>query len=819
MRTNLILGLLMLFSAMAFSQSARIKGVILDENNQPVEGVSVISPDAQTTSNANGFYVLNISSGKRVTIVFSHITLKTVTTTVELKPYEDYEHNFVMKANEEQLEGLIITTGNRKRVEGITTIEPAVIRKIPGANAGVENIIKLLGGASGNNELSTQYSVRGGSYDENLVYVNEIEVYRPFLIRSGQQEGLSFTNSDMVQNVDFSAGGFQAKYGDRLSSVLDITYRIPKKFGAALEASFLGGSLTVEGTSKNQKWSNITGVRYRDNSLLVNSQETETNFRPTFADVQTYLTFTPNTRWQWSFLGNISQNKYKYQPLSRQTNFGTIDEPIALQIFYDGQENDNYETYFGALKSTFHVNDNFTLKFIGSAYHTMEQEYFDIFAAYFLGEVDSNIGSETFGDVTFSRGVGTQLNHARNDLDALIVNAEVKGLHKIEDHNIEWGFKYTREDIRDRLVEWEVIDSAGFSPNPPIVDLPHNDQPYNPYQGPLVPYQNRRATNYTEINRLSGYAQWSKKSLWGSHEVWYNAGVRMHHWNVSADGTSNSSMVFSPRAQFAIKPDWDKDMVFRVSAGLYHQPPFYRELRDFDGNLQPDVKAQQSFHFVVANDYSFKMWDRPFKLVSEAYYKNLTNVNTYTLDNVRLRYQANNDAVAYAYGFDMRLNGEFVPGTESWFSFGYLKTEENQNDRGFIARPTDQRLKFGILFQDYVPNIPSLKLYLNLVYNTGLPGGSPSYADAYDYQLRLRDYRRADVGFSYVLTENNDQRPEGHWLRKFQDLALGLEIFNLFNNQNAITNTWVRDVYSKNQYGIPNYMTTRVFNLKLTARL
>ncbi|MDY0090176.1 MAG: carboxypeptidase-like regulatory domain-containing protein [Flavobacteriaceae bacterium] len=818
MRTNFIIALL-LFTAASFSQTARIKGVILDENSQPVEEVSVSYSSKFTTSNANGFYLLSVPSNQKVTIVFSHITLKTVTLTVELKANEDYEHNFVMKANEEQLGEITIISGGRKRVEGITTIEPAVISKIPGANAGVENILKSLPGVISNNELSTQYAVRGGNYDENLVYVNEIEVYRPFLIRSGQQEGLSFTNTDMVQNVDFSAGGFQAKYGDRMSSVLDITYRIPRGFGASLEASLLGGSLTVEGASKNQKWSNITGVRYRDNSLLVNSQETETNFRPTFADVQTYLTFRPNIRWQWSFLGNISQNKYKYRPLSRQTNFGTIDEPIALQIFYDGQENDNYETYFGALKSTFHVNDNFTLKFIGSVYHTLEQEYFDIFAAYYLGEVDSNIGSETFGDVTFSRGVGTQLNHARNDLDALIVNAEVKGFHKIEDHNIEWGFKYSREDIRDRLVEWEVIDSAGFSLNPPIIDLPNNDQPYNPYQGPLVPYQYKRATNYTEINRFSGYAQWSKKSFLGSHEVWYNAGVRMHHWNISADDTSNSSMVFSPRVQFAIKPDWSRDMLFRLSAGLYHQPPFYRELRDFDGNLQTDIKAQQSFHLVVANDYSFKMWDRPFKLVSEVYYKNLADVNTYTLDNVRIRYRANNDADAYAYGVDMRLNGEFVPGTESWFSFGYLKTEENQNDKGYIARPTDQRLKFGILFQDYVPNIPSLKLYLNLVYNTGLPGGSPSYADAYDYQLRLRDYRRADVGFSYVLTENNDQRPEGHWLRKFRDLSLGLEIFNLFNNQNAITNTWVRDVYTKNQYGIPNYMTTRVFNVKLTARL
>jgi hypothetical protein len=821
LKTKHILFCILLFSIglVSNAQTARIKGIILDKNNKPVEGVSINYQDKGTTTNENGFYLLTIPANQKINLVFAHISLKRATLKLELKPNEDYEYNFQMSDSDELLGEVVITSGNRKRVEGITAIDPIVIRQIPGANAGVENILKTLPGVNSNNDLSTQYSVRGGNYDENLVYVNEIEVYRPFLVRSGQQEGLSFTNTDMVQNVDFSAGGFQAKYGDKLSSVLDITYRIPTKFAAALEASLLGGSLTVEGVSKNQKWANITGIRYRDNSLLVNSQETDANYNPTFADIQTYLTFTPNSKWQFGFLGNISQNTYDFQPLSRQTNFGTIDEPIALQVFYEGQEKDKYQTLFGAFKTSFTLNENNTFKFIGSAYHTMEEEHFDIFAAYFLGEVDTNIGSETVGEVTFSRGIGTQLNHGRNNLDAVIVNTEVKGFHKIDANTIEWGLKYTREDIRDRLIEWEVIDSAGFSINPPL-DLPTNDQPYSPYTGPLVPYQNVRATNYVTINRISGYGQWSKKSALGSSEVWYNAGVRMQHWQVSGDNiTSNSQTVFSPRGQFAIKPDWDKDMVFRVSGGFYYQPPFYRELRDYDGVVQPDVKAQQSIHFIAGNDYSFKMWNRPFKLISELYYKTLTDVNVYTVDNVRIRYRADNVSDAYVYGADFRINGEFVPGTESWFSFGYLKTEENIEDRGYIARPTDQRLKFGILFQDYVPNIPSLKVYLNLVYNTGLPGGSPSYADPYDYQLRLRDYRRADVGFSYVLTENNAKKPDGHWLKKFKDLSVGIEIFNLFNNQNAITNTWVRDVYSKVQYAIPNYMTTRVLNVKLTARL
>jgi hypothetical protein len=808
-----------IFSLTTFSQTARIKGIILDEFNNPVENVSVKYGEKGTVTNANGFYLLDVPSNKKITIIFSHISFKNSVITLELKSNEDFEFNPVMNANVQEIGEVVVSGTSKKKVEGVTTIDPVIIRKIPGANAGIENIIKTLPGVYSNNELSTSYAVRGGNYDENLVYVNEIEVYRPFLIRSGQQEGLSFTNTDMVENVDFSAGGFQSKYGDKMSSVLDITYRNPKKFAAGIEASLLGGSVSVEGVSKNQKWSNITGIRYRNNALLVNSQETETNYRPSFADIQTMFNFNPSTKWQFSFLGNISQNKYNYQPFTRQTNFGTIDEPIALLVFYEGQEKDEYTTYFGAFKSVYQYNDKNKIKFIASTYHTQEQEYYDILAQYRLGEVDSNIGSETFGDVVFTRGIGSQLNHARNNLDALIFNAEVKGFHELDEKKqIEWGFKYTREDIMDRVVEWEVIDSAGFSLPNPLLDY-INDQPYNPYYGPLAPYQNVRATNFTTINRFSGFAQWNYRGKIGVHEYWLNAGVRGHSWQVSSqDETGKNKFVFSPRFQFAFKPKWEKDMLFRLSGGMYAQPPFYRELRDYDGVVQTNVDAQKSIHIVLSNDYSFKMWNRPFKLISEAYYKNITDANTYTIDNVRIRYRANNDATAYAYGFDARLNGEFVPGTESWFSVGFLKTEENQDDRGYIARPTDQRLKFGLLFQDYMPNIPNVKLYLNLVYNTGLPGGSPSYADPYAYQLRLNDYRRADAGFSYVFKDQT-LKSSKKWLNPFNEFSIGLEIFNLFNNQNSITNTWVRDVYTKTQYGIPNYMTTRVFNIKLIAKL
>ena len=802
---------------MAIGQSATLRGIVLNELNEPLEGVNVVSDNSGTTTNINGFYILKIPANTEVKIRFSHLNYKYLEAPFNLKNGEELEFNPVLKSNYEQIETVIITGSKRKELEGITTISPQIIRTIKGAQPGVENLLKTLPGVNISNELSTQYSVRGGNFDENLVYVNEIEVYRPFLVRSGQQEGLSFVNTDMVQNLDFTAGGFQAKYGDKLSSVLDITSRTPIKFGIQADLSLLGGSITAESVSKDSKFSALLGLRYRDNSLLVDSKETETNFTPKFADIQTYLTYKFSDKFHLSFLGNLAINDYNYQPRTRQTNFGTLQDPLALLVFYEGQENDKYNTYFGAFKGSYFANENLTLKLIASTFHTTEQEYFDILAQYRLGEVNSNIGDESLGEVEFSEGIGSQINHARNDLDALITNVEHKGHLKSGDDNFEWSVKYTHEDIRDRIVEWEVIDSAGFSINPPNLDS-FNNQPYTAYEGPLAPYKNIRATNNTQINRVQAYGQWNRRTMLGDHEVYANVGVRYHAWTVQGDGIEKSTQsVFSPRVQLAIKPDWNKDMLFRLSGGLYYQPPFYRELRDSDGIVNSDVKAQQSIHVVLANEYSFEMWERPFKLISEAYYKNLSDVNPYTVENVRIRYDASNAAKAYAYGLDLRLNGEFVPGTESWFSFGYLKTEENINGQGFIARPTDQRLKFGILFQDYVPKLPKMKMYLNLVYNTGVPGGSPSYASPYDYQSRLPDYKRADVGMSYVIVDAKDSNKNG-WRKPFEELSIGLEIFNMFDVQNSITNTWVRDVYSKRQYSIPNYLTPRVFNVRLGMR-
>ena len=803
---------------MGYSQESTITGVILDQNNTPVPNVSVKAGDSGTETNENGFYSLKIPSGTNTIVEFSHLAYKRIAVTFNLKNGVIEEFNPVLSESIEQIAKVVISGNRRKDVEGVVTIEPETIRKIPGANAGVENVLLSLPGVNNNNELSTQYSVRGGNFDENLVYINGIEVYRPFLVRSGQQEGLSFVNSDLVQNVDFSAGGFQAKYGDKLSSVLDITYKTPYKFAASADVSFLGATVAVESISKDSKFTSVVGARYRNNNLLVDARQTETNFTPIFADLQGFFTYKFTNKFHLSFLGNATLNQYDFQPLTRQTNFGSIDDPMALVVFFEGEEQTEYQTYFGALKGTYFVNDNLTLDFTASAYHTVEEEFFDILAQYNIGDVNSNIGDENLGEVEFTEGVGSQLSSGRNSLDALITTAQVKGDLKLNGNRFEWAVGYTHEDIRDRLREFEVIDSAGFSIRPPR-SLPRNEQPFVPFEGDIVPFTSIRARNNTKIDRIQGYLQWSKRSNIGESKVWYNVGARLHNWTVNDERTNQTvnNTIFTPRAQFAIKPNWKKDMLFRVSGGLYYQPPFYRELRDSTGTVVPDVQAQKSFHAVLGNDYSFKMWDRPFKLTTEAYYKGINDVNIYTLENVRIRYRATNDARAFAYGLDLRLNGEFVPGTESWFSFGYLKTEENRNNRGYIARPTDQRLKFAALFQDYVPNIPSMKMYLNLIYNTGLPGGSPQFADPQEFQTRLPDFTRADIGFQFIVVDPKKQY-DARWKKPFKELTLGLEIFNIFDVRNSITNTFVRDVSSQGQFAIPNFLTPRVFNVRTTMR-
>ena len=797
-----------------FSQDAIITGLILDEENFPIKDVNIQFDNKGSISDVDGYYKIGVESGKNINIVFTHINHKRLQITVNLSKNEILEFNPVLSTKFEQISEVILNTTRREDLKSIQNIPPEKLRGIKGVQPGIENILKTLPGVSINNEMSTQYSVRGGNFDENLVYVNGIEIYRPFLIRSGQQEGLSFVNSEMTDDIKFSSGGFEAKYGDKMSSVLDIKYKSPDSNQYRINTSFLGGSFTSENVSKDKNISNILGLRYRDNSLLVNSKETNSNFKPSFFDLQNHLRLSINPRLSISTLTNFSLNRYNFKPLNRQTNFGTLDDPLALIIFYDGEEKDRYATFFNSISFDYKPNQRDTYTINSSFYNTTEKEYFDILAQYNLAEVNTNIGSEDLGEVEFSQGVGSQLNHARNDLNAQIFNIESKLKLIRKKNEFNFSFKFTKENISDRIVEWEVIDSAGYFIDPPFITN-ISEQPYEANEGPIVPFQNIRSTIDTSIERIQFYSQWESESYINNNKIYYNLGVRAHNWSLnSSEDWSNdvkNKIVISPRFQIGYVPSWNPKMIFNLKYGVYYQPPFYKELRNFSGEINPSLRAQKSTHYVLSNEYKFDLWNRPFRLNSELYYKDLDDLNTYTIDNVRIRYVANNNAFGYAYGLDLRLNGEFVKGTESWFSFGYLKTEENIDDRGYISRPTDQRLKFGVLFQDYVPNMPNLKMFINLIYNTGLPGGSPSYADPYEYQNRLPDYKRADIGIMYLI---EDARK----LFNVEEVSIGMEIFNMFNMQNTITNTWVRDVYSKRQYSIPNYLSPRIFNLNMDIK-
>ena len=811
---NFVLILLCLVYSSFFSQEGVITGLILDEENFPIKDVNIQFDDKGSISDVDGYYKIEVESGKNINIVFTHINHKRLQITVNLSKNETLEFNPVLSTKFEQISEVVLNTIRREDLKSIQNIPPEKLRDIKGVQPGIENILKTLPGVSINNEMSTQYSVRGGNFDENLVYVNGIEIYRPFLIRSGQQEGLSFVNSEMTDDIKFSSGGFEAKYGDKMSSVLDIKYKSPDSNQYRINTSFLGGSFTSENVSKDKNISNILGLRYRDNSLLVNSKETNSNFKPSFFDLQNHLRLSINPRLSISTLTNFSLNRYNFKPLNRQTNFGTLDDPLALIIFYEGEEKDRYTTFFNSISVDYKPNQRDTYTINSSFYNTTEKEYFDILAQYNLAEVNTNIGSEDLGEVEFSQGVGSQLNHARNDLNAQIFNIESKLKLIRKKNEFNFSFKFTKENISDRIVEWEVIDSAGYFIDPPFITN-ISEQPYEANEGPIVPFQNIRSTIDTSIERIQFYSQWESESYINNNKIYYNLGVRAHNWSLnSSEDWSNdvkNKIVISPRFQIGYVPSWNPKMIFNLKYGIYYQPPFYKELRNFSGEINPSLRAQKSTHYVLSNEYKFDLWNRPFRLNSELYYKDLDDLNTYTIDNVRIRYVANNNAFGYAYGLDLRLNGEFVKGTESWFSFGYLKTEENIDDRGYISRPTDQRLKFGVLFQDYVPNMPNLKMFINLIYNTGLPGGSPSYADPYEYQNRLPDYKRADIGIMYLI---EDARK----LFNVEEVSIGMEIFNMFNMQNTITNTWVRDVYSKRQYSIPNYLSPRIFNLNMDIK-
>jgi hypothetical protein len=824
----LTLAVFLFSSILTFGQNATLFGTITSPEGQPVidANVRLIDDASGTTSGKNGKFELDVPSGKTILVIVSHISFQESQFSFDLKAGERMRLDVPLKIKSTQIPEMVIADeGNRATTMQRIDTKLAIV--IPTSGGGIESLIKTLPGVSSNNELSSQYNVRGGNYDENLIYVNDIEIYRPFLIRSGQQEGLSFINPDMVESIGFSAGGFEAKYGDKMSSVLDIKYKRPEKFGGSVSGSLQGGAVHLEGATKNRKFSYLLGARYKSNRYVLGSLDTDGDYRPHFADVQGLLEYDITEKWRLSVLGHYSNNSYNFVPQNRETEFGTIAEALRFTVFFDGQELNRFETVTGAITSKHQINDKLSLKAIGSIYQSNEDETFDVQGQYWLDALDNDLGSDNLGEVAFNRGIGTFLNHARNYLTIKVYNIALKGKW-VDGHRVmRFGTKYQVEDINDRLSEWTMIDSSGYS-------LPINT-------GNTLEVQDVIKTEIDlTSHRMTGFLQ----NTWffnDSSRSNLTVGARFNYW------TLNDQFTASPRVNYSYKPRWKKDVQFRVSGGVYYQPPFYRELRSLDGTISKDVRAQLSVHAVLGADFNFKAWSRPFKFVGEAYYKYMDDLVPYEIENVRIRYQGRNRATGFATGIDLKLNGEFVKGVESWASISVMTVQEDLKDDfyevginaageeivpgitedavavstirkepGFIPRPTDQRVNFALFFQDYVPRLPQFKMHLNLVFGTGMPFGPPDNERFRD-TLRIPPYRRVDIGFSYQLKGEHKKLGPKNPFRWMKSAWVSLEVFNLLQINNTLSYVWISDVIGRS-YAVPNYLTDRQLNVKLNIK-
>ncbi|MDF1673426.1 MAG: TonB-dependent receptor [Vicingaceae bacterium] len=820
------------------AQTATISGVLKNSNGESLENanIAIVGETIGTQSDKNGKFTLTIPANKDVKVGVSFIGYNTTIKTFNLKPNEKVDFSPKMTSTSTDI-GTYDHVEEGNRTGTMQKIKPKLAENFTSASGSFEAILKTLPGVSSNNELSSQYSVRGGNFDENLIYVNDIQIYRPFLIRSGRQEGLSFINSNLVSDIKFSAGGFGAKYGDKMSSVLDVTYKEPEDFGGSFTASLQGAAAHIEGASKNHRFTYLTGARFKSNQYVLQSLDTDGEYRPRFFDIQTYLTYDISEKWEIGFLGNIAKNTYEFIPQTRETEFGTINEALQLTVFFDGAEVDEYQTYFGAITNTFTPKDDLELKIITSLFSTLEDENFDIEGGYRIDELERDLSQESFGDVKFNRGIGTFMDHARNRLDANVFNLEHKGKKLKKNHTTFWGVKYQHEYIKDRISEWGYVDSAGYF----IPGTPDSIGYTNPNaQGDDLLELNEVLRSQVDLNsnRYSSYLQ--RSWAWEKDSVNYNftMGARGAYWDF------NNEFIFSPRTSFSFQPNWERDYLFRISGGVYYQPPFYREMRDFDGSINYDIKSQLSYQAVIGSDYNFTAWGRPFKFTTDIYYKHMKNVIPYEVENVRIRYYATNNANAYAIGTDLKINGEFVKGVESWFSMSVMKTEENLVDDSYteyinsdgevivsgftanntavdsniiepgnIPRPTDQRVNFSLFFQDYLPGLPSLKMHIALYYATGLPFGQTGTQERYKATFRLPAYRRVDLGFSYLI-KSEEKESKGKLMKNFKNIWLSAEVFNLLQINNVISYLWIKDVTGRN-YAVPNYLTSRQINLKL----
>ncbi len=822
-------------------QRATVNGYVFDMENRPLELVNIAIENIPggTTTDENGYFSINVPPDVHVEIMFSFVGHKLKKIPIHLRHGEVRSVKVFLEALTTKLPDFEVIS-DFYRESNLVRIDPRTAQVIPTPSGGIESVIQTLPGVTTTSELSYQYSVRGGNFDENLIYVNDIEIYRPLLIRSGQQEGLSFINSDLVSSVLFSAGGFDARYGDKLSSVLDIQYKKPTEFAGSFSGSLLGGAAHVEGMTSKRNISYILGFRHKSNQYLLRSLESKGDYKPSFTDFQAYFSYEYTPQWTFGFFTNLAQNTYRFIPQTRETRFGTINEALKLQVFFDGQEVDRFDTYFGAFTAEYKPHKRTSVKHILAAFRSIESETFDILGQYWLYQLENDFGKDDFGNVAFERGVGSYLEHSRNYLEANVVSFEHKG-RRINNNNslLLWGVKAQTEIINDKLNEWTLIDSAGYSlPHPP------DSVGYTtPGLQPQLPFELNEALHTSinlHTNRLSGYLQNTWQFIRDTAQISLTAGIRSNYWDF------NNQLLVSPRASISYKPNWERDILFRFSTGYYHQPAFYRELRDFDGAINHNIKAQESIHFVLAADWNFMAWGRPFKYVTEVYYKKLNNLIPYAVDNVRIRYYANSLSEGYAKGIDLKINGEFVRGIESWASLSFMKTEENiigdayyeyYNDDGqliirgftmnnkavdsiliepgYIPRPTDQRVNFSLFFQDYLPRNPSYKMHLSLLYGTGLPFGPPK-TDKHRHTLRMPSYRRVDIGFSKMLKSADRVLPENNIFRHFNSIWITAEVFNLLQINNTISYLWIKDV-SNRQYAIPNYLTPRMLNVRLVA--
>jgi hypothetical protein len=821
---TLLLACLVLPFISKAQKNAFIYGSITDSIGRGIADVNiqVRNHNIIESSNDVGSYQIQVPAQKELELIFTYVGRSPYIIKVNpLNPGERINIPIQMSYGI-SLRTFVLTEERDREKISMVSIDPKKIEGLPNVSGSFESILKTLPGVTSNSELSSQYNVRGGNYDENLIYVNDIEIYRPFLPRSGQQEGLSFIHTELVQNVKFSAGGFEARYGDKMSSVLDIKYKDPTKFAASTNAGLLGVQSHVEGASKDLRFTYLLGARYWSNKYVLGTLDVQGDYQPSFYDVQTLLNFHIKENLTLSVLGSYAQNRYNFIPQNRETTFGTVTRAYRLNIFFDGADLMEYQTGTLAATVNYRPTPFSQLKLIASTFYSNENEIFTVEGAYRLSDIETDLGSDNFAQARNLRGVGYFINNARNSVIARVSNIGHRGFQTMGKHNLQWGAFFQTEQIQDKLHEWQYDDSSGFSR--PQLDTNGN---FN-----LNSFLSTRLN--LSSHRLHGYLQ-NSQTLNKTYNAVLTYGLRANYWNY------NQQLVFSPRLQFGFEPNRKhnrlvrdkiiagkirKDWMIKAAYGWYYQAPFYRELRDFDGILNPNIRAQRAIHYVLGGDMNFTAWNRPFKFTTEVYYKQLDFLIPYEIDNVRIRYFANNNSSGYASGLDFRVNGEFVKGAESWASVSFMKTQEkitgisdifgNAITPRYIPRPTDQRLTFAIFFQDYLRNNPKIRMNLNLVYGSGLPFGVPD-RNRYNDISRMPSYRRVDIGLNRVLIAEENEKRNNFWKRTFKSAWVGIEVFNLLGINNTISYIWITDV-SANRYAVPNYLTNRRINLRLLLK-